>query len=78
MVPRMRNYINGEWRSANGTEVLQVVDPARQVILADVIMSTAADIDAAAQAAAAAFSGWRRTPAPDRIQYLFRLKMLLE
>ena len=49
MVPRMRNYINGEWRSANGTEVLQVVDPARQVILADVIMSTAADIDAAAQ-----------------------------
>ena len=78
MVPRMRNYINGEWRSANGTEVLQVVDPARQVILADVIMSTAADVDAAAQAAAAAFPGWRRIPAPDRIQYLFRLKMLLE
>jgi len=74
----MRNYINGEWRSASGEGTLRVVDPARQVILADVTMSAAADVNAAAQAAAAAFSGWRRTPAPDRIQYLFRLKMILE
>ena len=30
------------------------------------------------RAAAAAFPNWRRTPPEDRIQYLFKLKQLLE
>ncbi len=33
---------------------------------------------AAVDAASAAFPEWRATPAPERIQYLFRLKQLLE
>ena len=37
-----------------------------------------AEVDAAAQAALAAWDGWRRTPALERIQYLFKLKNLLE
>ena len=78
MTPRMRNYINGEWHLPSGTEVLPVVDPARKIELAEVGLSTIADIEKAAQAAAAALPDWRRTPAPDRIQYLFKLKMLLE
>ncbi len=35
-------------------------------------------MNAAAQAAADALPGWRRTPAQDRVQYLFKLKFLLE
>jgi acyl-CoA reductase-like NAD-dependent aldehyde dehydrogenase len=41
-------------------------------------LSPAADIDAAAQAAARAFPAWRRIPVTDRVQYLFKLKTLLE
>ena len=46
---------------------------ARQVPLAD-----AAEVNQAVEAAAAAFPEWRRTPPEDRIQPLFKLKMLLE
>src|SRR5262244_4297404 len=41
-------------------------------------MADSADVNAAVEAAAAAFPEWRRTPPEDRIQPLFKLKMLLE
>ena len=41
-------------------------------------LSTPAEVDQAASAAMTAFDAWRRTPAPARIQYLFKLKALLE
>jgi malonate-semialdehyde dehydrogenase (acetylating)/methylmalonate-semialdehyde dehydrogenase len=41
-------------------------------------LSPAADVDPAARAAARAFPQWRRVPVTDRVQYLFRLKTLLE
>jgi malonate-semialdehyde dehydrogenase (acetylating)/methylmalonate-semialdehyde dehydrogenase len=72
------NYINGEWVAAAATEYLDVVNPATTEILALVPLSAASEVDRAAQAAAAAFPTWRRTPATDRIQYLFKLKQLLE
>jgi malonate-semialdehyde dehydrogenase (acetylating) / methylmalonate-semialdehyde dehydrogenase len=72
------NYMGGEWRSAAGTEILDVVNPATMELLGRVPLSAAGDVDAAARAAADAFPAWRSMPAPDRIQYLFRLKQLLE
>src|SRR3981081_4954561 len=41
-------------------------------------MSDAAEVTRAIDAAQAAYPAWRRTPAEDRIQPLFKLKMLLE
>ena len=41
-------------------------------------LSPADEVNTAADAALAAFQEWRRVPAPDRIQYLFRLKQLME
>lgn len=78
MIPIMRNYINGQWQPSSSPEILDVIDPARQVVLAKVPLSTAAEVAQAVRAASAAFPGWRQTPAPDRIQYLFRLKTLLD
>ena len=75
---KVLNYIDGEWRESTTTEWLEVHDPATQEVLGQVPLSTAADVEAAAQAAQAAFPAWRRTPPPDRIQYLFKLKELLE
>ncbi|HEY9906077.1 MAG TPA: CoA-acylating methylmalonate-semialdehyde dehydrogenase [Thermosynechococcaceae cyanobacterium] len=74
----VHNYINGEWCDSAATEFLDVVNPATLEVLAQVPLSPASDIDRAAQAAHTAFQVWRRVPAGDRIQYLFKLKFLLE
>jgi len=74
----LRNYIGGAWTAASGAEALPVVNPATGETLATVPLSPASEVDRAASAAAEAFPGWRRTPPGDRIQYLFKLKQLLE
>ncbi|WP_225938316.1 CoA-acylating methylmalonate-semialdehyde dehydrogenase [Leptothermofonsia sichuanensis] len=78
MTAVLQNYIDGEWCASEATEFLDVVNPATTEVLAKVPLSTAGEVDRAAQAAAQAFVNWRRTPAGDRIQYLFKLKVLLE
>src|SRR2546430_3802745 len=75
---RVPNYINGRWRQATTTEWLDVSNPATGEPLAQAPISTAADVAAAVDAAAAAYAEWRRTPPEDRIQPLFKLKQLLE
>ena len=47
-------------------------------ILASVPLAEQPKLHAAIEAAAAAYPEWRRTPPEDRIQPLFKLKMLLE
>lgn len=74
----LKNYINGEWTASHATQTLDVMNPATAEVLAKTPFSTPAEVDAAAQAAARAFEGWKRTPATERIQYLFKLKMLME
>jgi malonate-semialdehyde dehydrogenase (acetylating) / methylmalonate-semialdehyde dehydrogenase len=74
----LRNFVGGEWRAARGRQLLDVVNPATQKVIARVPASTADDVDQAVKVAAAAFPAWRSTPPEDRIQYLFRLKELLE
>jgi len=77
-VTELQNYINGAWRQPFSSEFFDVTNPATTEILARTPMSSPADVDAAVQAAAAAFPAWRRTPPGERVQYLFKLKNLLE
>jgi malonate-semialdehyde dehydrogenase (acetylating)/methylmalonate-semialdehyde dehydrogenase len=74
----VRNYVNGKWQTSAATEHREIINPATNEILGQVPLSGAAEVDAAVQAAARAFPEWRRTPPEDRIQYLFKLKNLLE
>ena len=75
---KLPNYINGQWRKATTSEWLDVSNPATGEPLAQVPISTATEVAAAVDAAAAAYPQWRRTPPEDRIQPLFKLKQLLE
>jgi len=75
---RLLNYIGAEWRPSTATDSLDVVNPATAEILGRVPLSPATEVDRAAHAAATALPGWRRTPATERVQYLFKLKGLLE
>jgi malonate-semialdehyde dehydrogenase (acetylating)/methylmalonate-semialdehyde dehydrogenase len=77
-LPILQNYINGEWCYSGTSDFLDVVNPATAATLAKVPLSSKDEVDQAAEAAQAAFQTWRRTPATQRVQYLFRLKMLME
>jgi malonate-semialdehyde dehydrogenase (acetylating) / methylmalonate-semialdehyde dehydrogenase len=77
-VNKISHFINGQWSGSNSAEWRDVVNPATGEILASVPLAGAEDVNAAVKAAAAAFPEWRRTPPEDRIQPLFKLKMLLE
>ena len=60
------------------TETLDVINPATAAVLERVTLADEAETARAVEAAAAAYPGWRETPSPDRIQYLFKFKQLLE
>ncbi|MBK8899628.1 MAG: CoA-acylating methylmalonate-semialdehyde dehydrogenase [Anaerolineaceae bacterium] len=75
---KVMNFINGAWQPSAAADYLEVVNPATAETLGHVPLSPASEVDAAAQAAQQAFETWRRVPAPNRIQPLFKLKALLE
>jgi len=75
---KLTNFINGRWTDSAANEWRDVINPATGETLAQVPLVGAAEVDHAVEAAAAAFPDWRRTPPEDRIQPLFKLKMLLE
>lgn len=75
---QLENHIGGSWLTSNSSESRPVINPATGEIMTHVPLSPASEVDRAVQAAAAAFPEWRETPAVERIQYLFKLKRLLD
>ena len=55
-----------------------MLNPATGEVIGHAPAGTAADVATAVDAASAAFPEWRAVPPADRIQYLFRLKQLLD
>jgi malonate-semialdehyde dehydrogenase (acetylating) / methylmalonate-semialdehyde dehydrogenase len=76
--PRLPLLIGGEWRASAAERSAPVLDPARGSELARVPFATAAEIDAAVDAARRAFPAWREVPVPERALVMFRYKRLLE
>jgi malonate-semialdehyde dehydrogenase (acetylating) / methylmalonate-semialdehyde dehydrogenase len=77
-VRTVNNWINGELQEAQSDRRADVFDSASGEKCAQVVMSSAADVDIALAAAKAAFPGWSRTPVLRRAQVMFRLKALIE
>jgi aldehyde dehydrogenase (NAD+) len=73
-----RNYINGTWTPSAGDEGIDVVNPATEKVIDVVPAGHPADVDAAVQAARAAFPGWAATPAAERAGQLDAARQLLE
>ncbi|NBX92243.1 MAG: CoA-acylating methylmalonate-semialdehyde dehydrogenase [Proteobacteria bacterium] len=74
----MKNYINGQWVASLGTQTVEVINPATEEVLAHSPLGTPEDVNKAVLAAKEAFLTWRKVPAVDRVQHLFKLKALLE
>jgi malonate-semialdehyde dehydrogenase (acetylating) / methylmalonate-semialdehyde dehydrogenase len=74
----IQNYINGQFVTPSVSKTLDVVSPLDGNHLSTVPLSSAKDLDAAVQAAQAAFSSWSKTPIKERVQVFFKYKYLLE
>ncbi|HEV8132596.1 MAG TPA: CoA-acylating methylmalonate-semialdehyde dehydrogenase [Acidobacteriota bacterium] len=77
-IPRLQNFIGGEWIASSATHYQDVFNPARGEVIARAPLSTRADVDAAVEAALKAFPKWRATPVVERARYMFRFKALLD
>jgi malonate-semialdehyde dehydrogenase (acetylating)/methylmalonate-semialdehyde dehydrogenase len=77
-IPNLRNYVDGGWCESLATDYLPVTNPATGEVMARVPLSPAAEVGRAVEAAAKAFPAWRETPPSERVQYLFKLRDLLE
>ncbi|CAL9410047.1 aldehyde dehydrogenase family protein [Streptomyces griseomycini] len=67
-------YIDGSWRPAAGPDVIEVVDPADEQVIATVPAGTVEDVDAAVRAARAALPAWAATPPAERAARLTALR----
>ncbi|MCX4619248.1 aldehyde dehydrogenase family protein [Streptomyces albogriseolus] len=67
-------YIDGTWRPAAGPDVIEVVDPADEQVIATVPAGTVEDVDAAVRAARAALPAWAATPPAERAARLTALR----
>ena len=74
----LNHYYGGVWSHPKSTESLDVINPATAEKLARTPLADKEVVNAAVAAAAVAYPAWRRTPSEDRIQYLFKMKQLLE
>jgi aldehyde dehydrogenase (NAD+) len=73
-----KNYINGEWVPAKSGKTFENRNPAnRHELVGHFPASDDTDIDAAVDAADAAFNKWRLTPAPHRAEILYRTAEIL-
>jgi malonate-semialdehyde dehydrogenase (acetylating)/methylmalonate-semialdehyde dehydrogenase len=71
------HWINGAAASGESTRTAPVYNPARGVAEREVRLANAHDVDAAVQAARAAFPGWSNTSLAKRQQVLFAFREIL-
>ncbi|GGX26724.1 aldehyde dehydrogenase [Streptomyces malachitofuscus] len=70
-------YIGGAWRPAAGPDVIEVVNPADEQVIATVPAGTVEDVDAAVRAARTALPAWAATPPAERAARLAALRDVL-
>lgn len=75
---KYRNYIGGKWVGGARGVSYNSINPASEEIVGEVAQAEAADVNAAVEAASAAFDSWRLTPAPRRGEILFNVGQLLK
>lgn len=71
----VRHYIGGQW--VESSETFDSVNPATEEVIAPISKATVEQVDAAVQAAKAAYRDWRLTPAPRRGEVLYAVAQLL-
>lgn len=71
-------YIDGEWRAPAGRATAPVINPATEQPVAEILMATADDAEAAVAAAKRAFPAYRKTSKAERLALLNKLLEAME
>ena len=66
-------YIGGRWVPATSTDVIEVVNPATEEVIATVPAASTDDADAAVRAARAAFNSWSQLTVDERVDYVEKI-----
>jgi len=74
----LKNYIDGEWVESKSQTTLEIMNPASGQLLGRVPAGSGADVEFAARKAHKAYQSWKDVPAIQRVQYLFKMKQILE
>jgi betaine-aldehyde dehydrogenase len=74
----VKNFVNGQAVDALDGRTTPLINPATAAHYADAALSSAADVDAAMQAAATAFETWRDSTPSQRSLALFRMADAIE
>src|SRR6266550_5007414 len=64
-------WCGGEWRDLSGVATTPVHNPSTGDVIAEAPLCTAAHVNEAVEAAAAAFPAWMETPPVERARILF-------
>ena len=74
-----KNFIGGRWLESASSKIVNNINPANtDDIIGTNRQATRAEARAAVEAAAEAFAGWRRTPAPQRGKIVAKAARLME
>lgn len=74
----LKNFINGEFVESSATSSVKVINPATEEVVAEVPLSTAADLNRAVEAAEAAFPAWSGLTIKQRASIMFKFHHLVE
>src|ERR1700745_80569 len=74
----LQNFVNGKYVDASDGRTSDLIDPSTGEAYAQAPVPGRQDVDAAMQAAANAFAGWRDTPPPERSRAMFRIADAIE
>ncbi len=76
--PVLHNFIGGKFVPPHSGSYIDDINPATEVVLAQIPDSDGQDVDDAVRAAKGAFPAWSRTPVAERSRLLLKLADLLE
>ena len=74
----LKNYVGGQFVEAEAASLLDVTNPTTGEVIAQVPMSTKAEVDRAIRKAQEAQHAWQIVPIREKVQVFYRLKQTLE
>ena len=78
MSKRLKYFAGGEWRDTESGGYMPITNSSTGEVMAEAPKCSAAEVNAAVEAAAAAYPAWRDTPITERVQLMFKYKDALE
>ncbi|HAU03465.1 MAG TPA: methylmalonate-semialdehyde dehydrogenase (CoA acylating), partial [Pseudoalteromonas shioyasakiensis] len=71
-------FINGEFTQSSSSQLIDVINPANQEVLAQVPCATDAEMDAAIASAKETFKTWKEVPISERARIMMKYAALLK